>query len=106
MVLNEWDFDCQSCDDVLKRERGCEGRGILPFYIDNERIFRCPLKLITKISMEYIQAYAFFDRSILPNGKGWNQESHKFMQAMTIIGNQIKKTELEKNRTAKDGGKC
>lgn len=89
-------LDCQQCDDTLKKERGCEGRGILPFEIDGERHFRCPIKLITPLSWEYIRAFNFFKRGFLPNDKSWLDESQKFLDAMGIIENEATKIEKEK----------
>ena len=56
------DFDCKSCDEQLKRERGCGEKGIIPFMIDREMVFRCPLKLIDNITWEYVKAYRFYKK--------------------------------------------
>ena len=82
------DFNCHNCDEVLKRERGCEEKGIVPFHYDNEVIFRCPIKLITPLSWEYLKAFNFYQKSILPNGNNWMNESNKFLEAMMIIENE------------------
>ncbi len=43
------------------------------------------------LSYEYIKAFNFYQKSILPHNKGWLEESEKFLEAMTIIENtQIK----------------
>ena len=87
------DLNCRECDDHLKRERGCNADGILPFRVGTETYWRCPLKLVTSISWEYIKAYRFFKNNFLPSGKGWLNESDKFLDAMIIIGNEQKTTE-------------
>lgn len=90
--------DCLECDDTLKKERGCETTGILPFYIGEEKHFRCPLKLINSISWEYIAAFSLYQKSILPNGKGWMNESQKYLDAMTVLDNEIKKIEAQQSK--------
>lgn len=94
-------LNCRECDDTLKRERGCTHKGILPFYLSGEQHFRCPLKLVTPTSWEYIRAYGFYKDSFLPNGKGWTGESDKFLDAMIVIGNEVAKTEREKAESAR-----
>lgn len=95
------DLNCRECDTNLKRERGCNADGILPSRIDAETYWRCPLKLVTPISWEYIKAYRFYKGNLLPNGKGWLDESDKFLDAMIIIGNEIAKTERERAEIAR-----
>jgi hypothetical protein len=90
----ELDFDCLECDDILKRERGCEKDGIVPFYFEDEKYFRCPLKLISPLSWEYLRAFSFYQKNILPQGKGWLEESQKFLDAMIILENEFKRLEI------------
>jgi hypothetical protein len=94
-VLDKWgkELDCQTCDEKLREERGHDKEGIIPFLVDGERIFRCPLMLVNKMSWDYIRAYSYFKDGILPNGTGWANESNKFNEAMTILGNEIKSKE-------------
>jgi len=92
--LSEKDFNCRTCDDVLKRERGCETEGVVPFYIDGERYFRCPLKLITPLSYEYISAFRFYDKGMLPQGKGWAHEAKKYLEAMAVVDNAVNDIEI------------
>jgi hypothetical protein len=94
-ILNEFDFDCHECDEILKKERGCYEKGIIGFRVNNKREFRCPKKLITPKSWEYLRAYALYEKGLLPNGKGWMEESEKFLDAMAVIGNQKNKIEME-----------
>lgn len=89
-------LDCHRCDDVLKRERGCGKDGILPFEIDGELVFRCPLKLVDSLSWEYVRAYRLYKKDLLPNGVGWLKESAKFIDAMEVMDNEVNKIENEK----------
>ncbi len=94
-------LNCQSCDAQLKKERGCTGKGTLPFYIDNEARFRCPIRLVSGMSWDYIRAYDLYKKNFLPNGKGWLDESDKFLNAMTVIDNEIAKMENSKMKRKK-----
>ncbi len=64
--------------------------------------YRKPSEIITPLSWEYIKAFSFFERSILPNGNGWINESNKYTEAMMVIDNEFGRI---KNETArkKDG---
>ena len=84
---NGKDYNCQQCDDRLRKERGCEDKGIVPFWIEEKPYYRCPLKLITPLSYEYIKAFNFYQKSILPQGRGWLEENDKFLEAMVVIDN-------------------
>ncbi len=97
-ILFEFKFDCHNCDDMLKKERGCIENGILPFYFDDGQIFRCPIKIVTPLSWEYIKAFNFYEKSILPNGKGWLEESNKYLQAMMILKNKFTEASDRKKR--------
>lgn len=94
----DFDLDCQNCDTVLQRERGCQAKGTVPFYIDGKPYFRCPVKLVTPLSWEYVRAFTLYSKSILPNAKGWIEESEKFLSAMTLIGVELAKQEQAKVR--------
>ena len=88
-------LDCHSCDNILKAERGCQDKGVIPYRIDGEMLFRCPLKLISDISWEYINAFKFYKMNFLPNGVAWTNESRKFLDAMIVIDNELTKIENE-----------
>ena len=77
----------------------------MPFYIGEERYFKCPLKIISDISWEYIEAFALYQKSILPNGKGWIEESQKYLDAMFILDKEIKQRENEETKKANKHGR-
>ena len=91
LITNDGKLDCHTCDDKLKEERGHDRNGIIPFWVGEERVYRCPLTLITPLSYEYIKAFSFFDRGFLPNGKSWQSESNKLLQALQILENEFSK---------------
>lgn len=96
--MQDINFNCHDCDDKLKEERGCEKGGTVPFYIEDEVFFRCPLKIITPLSWEYIKAFSFYRNRILPNHANWADESNKFLSAMTIIENQVQIMQSKRKR--------
>lgn len=95
-ILQEFaDYDCHECDDLLKKERGCNGNGI-PFCFDNDIYTTCPLKLITKESVLYIGAYALYKKNLLPNGLAWLDETEKYLTAMRVVEKEYKLIEAKK----------
>ena len=104
LVTSEGRFNCHECDDKLKEERGHDKDGIVPFWVDGEMVFRCPLTFITPFSWEMIKQFNFFEKGFLPNGKSTNEESQKFIQSMIVLDNaftHFKNKELDnaRNRT-------
>lgn len=90
-------LDCRKCNDGEKIERGCVQDSPIRncWTYGNEHTQRCPVKMTTKQSREYLDAYYLFKLGYLPNGQGWIGESKKFLDAMKIIDAEIK--EAEKN---------
>jgi hypothetical protein len=97
--MNEGEsYNCPDCDDKLKAERGCETKGIMPCFYYQETIYQCPLKVITPLSWEYLRAYSLYQKSILPQNKGWVEENDKFLQAMSVVDAEAKRIEIEMTR--------
>lgn len=106
--VSDFDLDCQNCDDILKAERGCTEKGKVPFEMDGERFFECPIKRVSKISWEYARAYTLYKKGYMPNGKGWIEESRKFLDAMKVIDNEvsaIEKEQIDKLKRKKPHGR-
>lgn len=97
-------FSCRACDHILKKERGCVEKGIIPFEIDGERVFRCPLKLISNMSWQYIEAYNFYKKSLLPNGQSYLKETRKYIEAMLILDGEYARIEREQMERMKKHG--
>ncbi len=53
--------------------------------------------IITPLSYEYLKAYSFYEKGSYPNGQAWNQESHKYIQAMMVLSNQYRNISKEDN---------
>jgi hypothetical protein len=65
--------------------------------IGNWEFSRCPRSLVTINSVEYLNAYIFFEKGYLPNPGGWMHQPLKFIQAIKIIEREIIKLKEEKN---------
>jgi hypothetical protein len=72
-------------------DRGCKEDSPIPnkWKLGDYSFNRCPSSISTVSSKEYINAYSLWKENKLPNGKGWINESHKFIEAMFIINNQV-----------------
>ena len=100
---NDGILDCQKCDERLREERGHDKEGIVPFWVQGKVIKRCPLTLITPLSYEYIKAFSFYDKGMLPNNKGWIEESNRYIQAMMILTNEFNKDREKPTRVIRNG---
>lgn len=83
------ELNCQNCDGKLKEERGHSENGIIPFWVNEEMQFRCPLTFVTSLTWEYMRAFSLYEKGFLPNGSGWANESNKFNRAIFILGNSF-----------------
>lgn len=78
-------LDCRTCTSNLKKARGClEATPIAVFDLDGEEYFRCPLRVITRQSAEYIRFFNFFDRH-LPNNGAILDQPGKFLDVVMVI---------------------
>lgn len=59
---------------------------------------RCPLKLITRQSLELIRAYNLYTQGYLPNAGGWMDQPAKLFEALDIIEVEIEKTKEQKEK--------
>jgi hypothetical protein len=84
-------LDCRNCNEYQKQDRGCIEDSPIPqrWRVGEHESNRCPLKIATSQSREYILAYSMFKMNILPHGKGWVNETKKFLEAMNIIGSEL-----------------
>ena len=84
-------LDCQKCNEYQKQDRGCIEDSPIPqrWRVRDYESQRCPLKMSSKQSREYMLAYSLFKINLLPNGHGWIKESKKFFEAMNIISLEL-----------------
>lgn len=92
-------MDCQKCSTNKRKSYGCENETKEPFLlIDGEGIRRCPRKLITKQSAEYIKFYGYYEKGYLPNAGGILEQPAKLMDAITVIENMLAEMREEKEK--------
>lgn len=82
---------------------GCDGINDMPErWQVREYIWRrCPLKLITAETNEAIQAYNWLEKGIMPYNDGYKRNSNRYIQAMGIIGSEVRKIDAENQRNKK-----
>jgi len=67
-----------------------------------EVIKRCPIKLITPVTIRIMQLYRFYKQGFLPNTGGILQQSSVLLTAFDVIENEIERIkEQEDARTHK-----
>lgn len=84
-------LDCRNCNDFQKQDRGCLEDSPIPqrWRAGEYESRRCPRKMTTTQSKEYINAYSLFKINPAPNGQGWINEAKKFIDAMNIIALEL-----------------
>jgi len=74
----------------LKVFRGCEKEAEFGgFEFERKVLKRCPVKLITRQSTNYIRYYNFFEKGFLPNGGGLLDQPAKFLDAMNYMASLV-----------------
>lgn len=88
---------------MVRQARGCETETEYPIYtLDGVDIRRCPLRLITPESIEYLKLYAHYKLGHLPNEGGLYDQPLKYIQAMeTIAGALQELMREERGKNAK-----
>jgi len=89
-ILN---LDCRSCSETQKAERGCIEDSPIPgkWKFDGFELRRCPNSVVSRQSLEYLEAYELYEKGVLPYGGGWLKHSKKFMDAMKIVQREVLK---------------
>ena len=100
--LSDIKLDCRICSPAQKIERGCEEDSPIPgaWKLDEWEFQRCPVKIITLQSVEYIRAYVYYTKGYLPNSGGWTNQPVKFIEAIEVIEHEIDKIKAEKEKNA------
>jgi len=91
--LSKFRLDCRSCSDEEKVLNGCNSDARYPgtWRLYDWTFSRCPLKVVTKQSSEYIEAYQWIQLGFLPNNTAWNDQTAKFLKAMRVIRSEVEK---------------
>ena len=74
----------------MKIERGCERDSPIPGkWPIGENSQRCPAKMITRQSYEYILAHNMLQNGLLPNAGSYLEQSAKYLEAMSVIDGEL-----------------
>ncbi len=86
------------CDAQEKIERGCEKDSSIPdvWRINGQTYQRCPVKLVTERSLEYLRAFFLFESGLDPEDGGWLYLGAKYLEAMSIIARERGRIESER----------
>lgn len=90
MVVKEG-LDCRKCTKNQKLDHGYDTDSVIPrrWQIGDWYFNRCPVTMVTQQSKEFLRAYAMYKQGFLPNGRGYLYETQKYLDAMTIIENEV-----------------
>lgn len=93
-------LDCRRCTNDQKIERGCEQDSPIPGFwkFDDFETSRCPVKLITKVSVKLLEAFLYFKQGYLPNAGGWMDQPAKLFEALEVIETEILKIQDKKDK--------
>jgi len=86
--MPKFKLDCRSCTPTQKRERGCIQDSLIPntWEVDGWKFSRCPKKVVTRQSYEYILAYNNLERGRgWPNPGEWPKQPMKLIEAVAFI---------------------
>lgn len=80
--------DCVKCTDMQKKEWGCEGKAILPVFIDGEPEYTCirrPILDNPRWFNEIFTMYSMYKNGFLPYEGTYMAQPLSFLQAINVI---------------------
>ncbi len=75
----------------------------VPIEEDGRWVYKTAREIIRPSSWQYLKAFNFYEKSILPNGNGWMNESNKYIESMLLIDNEFGRIKNEEERKSKNG---
>lgn len=101
--IPQWDLRCVKCSDGQKKFNGCEQDTDIPdrWKIREWTWLRCPITQITQTTISLMSAYNFLQKGILPYQVGYKRNSARYVEAMEIIGQEVRRLESENMRQMK-----
>ena len=93
-------LECRGCTNEQKIERGCDKDSPIPGYwkFEDFETSRCPVKIVTKISMKLIETFLYFKQGFLPNAGGWMDQPAKLFEAFEVIEAEARKIQESKEK--------
>jgi len=91
----------------VKVINGCEQDSTMGerWIIGEYKSKRCPVKEITQEGLEYLQAYRFYKQGQLPTKGGWLDQTNTFVEAVTLIDEEVAKVERLAQKNAPKQGR-
>lgn len=66
---------------------------------EGEDLRGCLFERITRQSYDYLESYYYFDvKNMFPNPGGWQDQPHKFLQAMNVIEAERRRISREEDK--------
>jgi len=91
-------LSCHNCNDRERKYRGCNGEPEQPYYLDNVKLKRCPLKLVHPGTFQYFDYYKYYRKGFLPFPGTINNQPGKLLDVFSIIENEEAKIEENRKR--------
>ena len=98
-VIYNLKLSCSKCTPAAKLFRACTEKNAGRWKISGESYDLCPRRLITDQTWQYISAYKLYSKNSYPNGIGWLNESHKYLDAMILIESEVSKIDSIEKQT-------
>jgi len=83
-----FEMDCVRCGGTNPDCKICGGAGI-------EKFYRCPVKLITPDTVNFIRYYNFYKNGYLPVQGGMLDQAFIFTQAIKVFDDEIKSLQIK-----------
>ncbi len=98
--LGRLKLDCRSCSDEAKIKNGCEYDSPIPgaWKVGDYEFQRCPKKIITLQTVEYIRAYNLYEKGILLNPGSWNEQPIKYQEVIRLISYMLSAPDEDQNK--------
>ena len=84
-----FEIDCVRCNGSNEECEVCKGSG-------KEAFYHCPVKIVTKKTVEVIKFYKHYKNGYLPVAGGINDQSITFLKAVDILDREINQLSAEK----------
>ena len=101
-LTGEIDFKCSTCTAGQKITRGCKEPAPVPVLtIDGEDIYRCPVSLLTPLTVTMCELYGAYRNHFLPVAGGWLDQSAWFIAAIGVLNGEVTEYETRKAKQPK-----
>lgn len=103
-------WDCATCSDFYKRERGCTDKPLVPVVLDGKELERCPRRPMLDDPAFYnamLKAYSWYKRGHFPDTGTYLDQAAAYTEMLDIFELAISEAkavlEKENERKSKRG---